>query len=61
MRIALHCAAKVKEVSWNDEVLQGPLSYYYSLGVLLRFHLGTVAIIGEVEAMLFRYGSVLKM
>lgn len=49
IRAVFDCAAKVGRVSLNDFLLQGPEHTNDLQGILLRFRLNPVAIMGDVE------------
>ena len=51
VRVVFNCSAKRQGTSLNDQVLQGPDLINGLLGVLLRFREGSVAVMGDVEAM----------
>ena len=50
-RIVFDCAAEVNGMSLNKEVLQGPDLNNHLLEVLLRFRVGVVVILGDIERM----------
>ena len=51
VRIVFDCAAKYKNVSLNDKVLQGPDLTNSLIGVLCRFRKEPIALMADVEAM----------
>ncbi len=51
VRIVFDCAAKCRGISLNDTVLQGPDLTNRLVGVLLRFRLEPVGLMGDIEAM----------
>ena len=50
-RVVLHCAAKFKGVSLNDQLLSGPDLTNSVVGVLTRFRQERAALAADVEAM----------
>ena len=54
IRIVFDCSAKCKGVSLNSMLLSGPDMTSNLLGVLLRFRLEEVAVIGDVECMFYQ-------
>ena len=53
-RIVFDCSTKCKGVSLNSMLLSGPDMTSNLLGVLLRFRLEEVAVIGDVECMFYQ-------
>ena len=51
MRVVFDCAARFRETSLNDQLLQGPDLTNNLTGVLLRFRQETVALMADVEKM----------
>ena len=51
LRVVFDCAAQFKNVSLNDQLLQGPDFTNTLIGVLLRFRKSQVAMIADVESM----------
>ena len=51
LRIVFDCSAKFNNLCLNDLLLQGPDLTNMLLGVLLRFRLGKVAFMADIEAM----------
>ena len=54
VRVVFDCAAVYQGISLNQKVLQGPDLLNKLLGVLLRFRFGTIAIMGDIECMLYQ-------
>ena len=54
IRVVYDCSAQVDGVSLNDVLLQGPDLTSSLVGVLMRFRLETVAIMGDIEAMFYQ-------
>ena len=50
-RVVFDCAAKFREVSWNDKLLQGPDFTNTLVGVMTRFRLEPIALMSDIEAM----------
>ncbi|XP_028404802.1 uncharacterized protein LOC114527367 [Dendronephthya gigantea] len=51
VRVVFDCAAKYKNTSLNDQLLQGPDFTNKLIGVLIRFRLERIALTSDVEAM----------
>jgi hypothetical protein len=51
VRIVFDCAAKYHNTSLNDRLLQGPDFANSLVGVLLRFHQESVAVMADIEKM----------
>ena len=51
VRVVFDCAAKYKNTSLNDQLLQGPDLTNKLIGVLLRFRQERIALTSDVEAM----------
>lgn len=55
LRVVFDCAAKVGGVSLNDFLLQGPEHMNDLQGMLLRFRVNQVAIMGDIERMFHQF------
>ena len=51
VRVVFDCAARFRETSLNDQLLQGPDLMNNLTGVLLRFRQERVALVADVEQM----------
>jgi hypothetical protein len=51
LRVVIDCSAKYKDISLNDLLIQGPDLLNPLAGILMRFRKGSVAIMGDIEAM----------
>ena len=54
IRVVYDCGAKFNGISLNDCLLQGPDLMNNLFGVLTRFRCGTVAFVGDLEAMFYQ-------
>ena len=54
IRVVFDCSAQVDGVSHNDVLLQVPDLTSSLVGVLMRFRLETVAVMGDIEAMFYQ-------
>ena len=51
VRVVYDCAAKYKQVSLNEQLLQGPDEANQLVGVLSRFRQEPVGLVADIEAM----------
>ena len=51
VRVVYDCAAKYKQVSLNEQLLQGPDEANHLVGVLSRFRQDSVGLVADIEAM----------
>ena len=51
VRVVYDCAAKYKQVSLNEQVLQGPDEANHLMGVLSRFRQDSVGLVANIKAM----------
>ena len=54
LRVVFDCSARSNGVSLNDVLLQGPDLTNSLVGVLMRFRLEVIAIMGDIEAMFYQ-------
>ena len=54
LRIVFDCSLKFKNVSLNDQLLQGPDLTNSLVGVLLRFRQERIAVSGDIESMFYQ-------
>ncbi|XP_022102428.1 uncharacterized protein LOC110985607 [Acanthaster planci] len=56
LRVVFDCAARFKGRALNDVVLQGPDLTNKLIGVLLRFRVGRIALMADIEQMFYQVG-----
>ena len=54
LRVVFDCSVKYNNACLNEELLQGPDLTNLLIGVLLRFRLGKIAYMGDIEAMFYQ-------
>ncbi|XP_066988207.1 uncharacterized protein [Macrobrachium rosenbergii] len=54
IRVVFDCSAKYQGSSLNDKLMQGPDMTNSLIGVLIRFRLERVALMGDIESMFYQ-------